>query len=120
MKIYLVLAGTVALIGLGLFLMEYGRPPLPPCSEQHLTGERLEHCIEQEAESARLAAVLRAMREENARIEACDHRGLFGLWGKNECPQRDDPRPPVPCSLVVHWDNPGDRDRCLARESIAK
>jgi len=85
-KIYVILASATALIGLGLFLMEYGRPPPPRCSEQRITGEQLEHCIEQQAEVDRLKAVLCAMREEDARIAACDHRGWFGLWGKNECP----------------------------------
>ncbi len=85
MKIYLVLASALTLVGTGLFLMEWGRPPSPRCSERGIVGEQLEYCLKQQSEVDHLTAVLREMREKNARIAACDHRSWFGLVGKNEC-----------------------------------
>jgi hypothetical protein len=116
LRIYVVLAGAMVLIGIGLYVMEIGRDSRVPCSlvewDNPQNRDRCEfaakwdsrppvpcslvvhwddlqdrdRCLAREAEVARLQAILRAMREENARIAACDHRSWFGLVGKNECP----------------------------------
>ncbi len=85
MKLYLGLAAALALMTLGIGLFEYERPP-DRCSQRLYPEILQDWCIDRWADVERGQAVLRAMREKNARETTCDHRRWFGLVGKNECP----------------------------------